>query len=521
MTSVLDRTGTALSITGLTKTFPGQVALDGVDLTVRAGEIHALIGQNGCGKSTLVKILAGYHQPDRGVVAEMAGAPYEIGSAPAARAAGVRFVHQQLGLVEDMTVSDNFRLAAEDEGPRLGLLPRKAERARALAALNSLGYDIDPRAEIAELPVAERTAVALARALDGWEESVHLVVLDEVSAALPGPEVDRLFAALRRVAATGVAILFVTHHLDEVIDVADRVTVLRDGRHIITTETRGLTSADLVTHMLGRQLVEAAAAHHRQAVAPAPPLLAARALGGSVLVHLDLDLAPGEVVGVAGLTGSGREELAGLLSGRTGRFGEVRIDGALLRPGQPSAALGSGCACIPSDRVGHALLPETSVRENLTIADLRPFWQGGLLRKRAERKEVEGWVQRLDIRPPRQEVVVGSLSGGNAQKVVMARNLRLSPRVLVLDEPTQGVDVGSKADIHQLVDEAAAGGAAVLVCSSDTDELARLCTRVLVLQRGVCVAELTGSQLTVESIEHCQLLPAAAAAGPTPSEVSA
>ena len=498
-----------LRITGLTKTFPGQRALDNVDLEIAPGEIHALVGQNGSGKSTVVKVLAGYHEPDDGAVAEVAGVPFELGSSTAALDAGLRFVHQDLGLVETMSVSDNFRMSRRLRS--LAPLRRGDDRADARRALEALGYAIDPTAPIAALAESERTAVGVARALDGAGEDGRfpLLVLDEATAALPGPEVSRLFGALRRVAAAGTAVLFISHYLDEVLSIADRVTVLRDGKRVATTPVSELTHEGLANLMLGRQLVAEAAAHTRLDAPPegAEAVLSLRGVGGAELAPFNLDVQPGEVVGIAGLTGSGRDELASLLSGRRVRTGEVHVGGRLIPPHRPRSAIDAGLCAVPADRANDALFRMETVRENLTIADLKPFWSGGRLRKRDETAHAALWVQELDVRPARTDAIIGELSGGNQQKVVMARWFRCTPRVLVLDEPTQGVDVGSKADIHRLVDLATSRGTATIVCSSDSAELERLCSRVIVLQRGVVIAELRGDEITSERIEETQLLP--------------
>jgi ribose transport system ATP-binding protein len=504
---------TALRIRNLSKTFPGQRALDAVDLAISPGEIHALVGQNGSGKSTIVKILAGYHTPDRGAVAAVDDVPFELGSASAAAAAGLRFVHQDLGLVESMTVSDNFRMSRRLRP--LSPLHRDADRRDAAAALAALGYEIDPRRTIAELAESERTAVGVARALDGAGEggSFPLLVLDEATASLPGPEVARLFGALRRVAAAGTAVLFISHYLDEVMAIADRVTVLRDGRRVATEASTALTHESLANLMLGRELVAEAAAHTRVQGRDGDdrPILSARGVGGAELAPINLDVHRGEVLGIAGLTGSGRDELASLLSGRRLRVGEVLLDGSPIPPFDPRAAIDAGLCAVPADRANDALFSTNTLRENLTIGDLRPFWSGGWLHRSAEKLDAKVWIDELDVRPARGEAIIGELSGGNQQKVVMARWFRCTPRVLVLDEPTQGVDIGSKADIHRLIDLASTRGTATIVCSSDSAELERLCARVIVLQRGVVIAELHGADITSERIEETQLVPLGAA----------
>jgi ribose transport system ATP-binding protein len=285
-----------------------------------------------------------------------------------------------------------------------------------------------------------------------------------------------------------------------------------------TVQVGDLSHDSLVEMMLGRQLMRTTALHERLQVEDhQPPRLVLQHVFGEALRGVDLAVRPGEVLGVAGLTGSGREELAGLVTGRLPRGGDVLVDGTEVPPGDPKAAIQSGICYVPADRALQALLPKATVRENLTLADLSLFWRKGLLRPRAEKKEAGRWVETMDVRPPQTEKVVTQLSGGNQQKVVMARWLRVAPSVLVLDEPTQGVDIGSKADIHRLVEEAAASGSAVVVCSTDADELARLATEVVVLRRGRVAERLTGKDITTERIEEEQLLPAeptgAAAAG--------
>ena len=493
-----------LSLRSVTKSFGPQLALDSVDLDIRNGEIHGVVGQNGCGKSTLVKLLAGYHSPDPGSEAILGGEPFELGSLTASKDAGLRFVHQDLGLIEDLSVAENFFM--DSDGGRGRPISKRDERSRAARAIKDFGYDIDPRAIVRSLTAAERTAVAIVRALRG-ERPPTLLILDEPTASLAGPDAQVLFDALRRLTRAGGAVLFISHHLDEVMGLADTVTVLRDGRRIATTATRDLSHDRLVELMLGRALTPRAESGVPSTVTDSDrvPRLTVRGIHGGGLQGVDLDVHPGEVLGIAGLMGSGRETLAGAIAGQTSHSGAVAIDGRPLRPADPADALVRGVAFAPAERRRDALLSTATLRENLTIADLRRISRRGRLVRRLEREDTRKWMETLDVRPPLQDRLIDQFSGGNQQKVVLGRLLRTDPKVLVLDEPTQGVDVGAKATIHDLVVGAAAAGAAVIVCSTDVEELVQVATRVLVLRRGRFGAELSGQDLTVERIEEEQL----------------
>jgi len=473
----------ALEIRGLSKTFPGQRALIEVDLQLRPGELRALVGQNGCGKSTLIKVLAGYHEPDPGVDVFVDGERLHLGTARAGDAAGLRFVHQDLGLVPTLDTCDNLAMGHGYERNRLGLISWRKEQRLARETLTGLGYDFDVRQPTGHLVISQRTAIALARALSPRATPARVLVLDEPTANLPATEIERLFDVVRSVRDRGVAVLFVSHHLDEVFRLCDTVTVLRDGRHIVTRPVEGLDEDALIALMIGRTLeqfavpVEGAGQHGE-------PALEAHDLCTDVLAGVDLDVRPGEIVGVAGITGSGREEIALALFGGIPRTGVVTVDGRRVEEHRPDKAVDAGLALVPAERHANAAFLESTLRENVSIVNPGDFLRRGLLNRRREVSEVTTWLQKLKVRPPQPERHLGTLSGGNQQKVMLARWLRQQPKVLVLDEPTQGVDVGAKADIHLLVEEAAAAGAAVVVVSTDHSELTRLAERVVVLRNG-------------------------------------
>jgi len=501
-----------LSLHGVSKSFGPQLALDGVDLEVKAGEIHGVVGQNGCGKSTLVKVLGGYHAPDPGSLASVRGEPFQLGSVTAANDAGLRFVHQDLGLIDDLSVAENFFMATA--AGWVNPISKGAECSLAGRALSDFGYDIDPRALVGSLTAARRTAVAIVRALHG-ERAPSLLILDEPTASLPGPDAQLLFDALRRLTRSGGSVLFISHHLDEVMGLADTVTVLRDGRKVATTSSSDLSHDRLVELMLGRPLTARSETAAQAAASDGTrvPRLTVRNLHGGGLQGVDLDVHPGEVLGIAGLTGSGRETIAGAVAGQTHQSGIVAIDGQAIRPGDPAASLGRGLAYAPAERRRDALLGAATLRENLTIADIKSISRRGRLSRRIERRDAQRWIATLDVRPPDQERLIVQFSGGNQQKVVMGRLLRTNPKVLVVDEPTQGVDVGAKSTIHDLIVDAANSGTAVIVCSSDVEELVQVSTRVVVIRRGRIGAELIERELTVERIEEEQLQPTQA--GPT------
>jgi ribose transport system ATP-binding protein len=489
---------TALTVRNASKIFGAQVALDDVSLEVAPGEVRALVGQNGCGKSTLIKILAGFHEPEPGTVVLVGGEPLPAVDPVASEALGLRFVHQDLGLVGNLDAVDNLALGQGYVTNATKTIRWRKERAAAREALSALGYDINVRMPVASLQMSERTAVAIARAMSNRGTPPKMLILDEPTANLPGPEAQRLYQLVRRVADSGVAVLFVSHHFDEVFEMAESVTVLRDGKHIITRAVEGLTEEELVELVVGRKLEE----HPRDSEARehGAEILTLSGISGHTVRDMDLTVHRGEVVGVAGITGSGREEVASLVFGGHGRTGDITIEGSVLPQARPDLSIDRGLALVPAERHANASLLDQTLRENITLVDPGRHMTMGLLRRKPERADVQVWLDRLDVRPSNSEFRMQQLSGGNQQKVVIARWLRQEPKVLILDEPTQGVDVGAKADIHRMVDEAAAQGAAVLVASTDHEELVRVCDRVVIMRRGRAAEILRGDQITADKI---------------------
>ncbi|HEV2637063.1 MAG TPA: sugar ABC transporter ATP-binding protein [Actinocrinis sp.] len=494
-----------LRITNLSKTFLGTRALNEVSLDVHSGEVLAVVGQNGSGKSTLVKVLAGVHEPDPGGSVLVRDPDGRLVPAHGAHRQSLHFIHQDLGLLPTLSTTENLDLGRPLG--RRGLLPgnRAEEHRRAERLIGRFGTELDVRAPVGGLSPAERAIVAIARALDGWTRPDNVLVLDEPTTAFHSGEVQRLFEAVRRVADEGAGIIFISHRLDEVRELADRVAALRDGRLV----AQG-TAAEFDHDALIRAIVGSALAETRKEPVPAhrPTVLDVDALAGRRLHGVGLTVRQGEILGVGGVLGSGREDLAALLFGaqpRTG--GRVRVDGRVLPGGDVAASIGMGLAFVPADRHRHGAVMELSMRENLTLPGLAPLRRRfGRIDLAAERAESRQWSAAVELRPAEPERPLSRFSGGNQQKVVLARWLRMRPAVLLLDEPTQGVDIGAKAAIYALIRRAAAEqGTAVLVCSSDSAELAELCDRVVVLQDGQVTAEVEADQLSEEALLRASL----------------
>ena len=499
----------AVQVRALSKTFAGGRALSSVELQLDSGQVHALLGENGSGKSTLIKVLSGYHRPDPGSEILVGGEPLTLGSPMASHQAGARFVHQDLGLIETASLSDN--LAYGSGFPtRFGTIRRSAARHRAAEALARVELDISPDTLVSALSPAQKTGVAVARALLAEPgNQVRLLVLDEPTARLPVHEVEHLLGIVRTVVASGVAVLYVTHRLDEVFEIAHQATVLRDGHRVATAPVASLSRDDLLHHLLGAALESA----HRHAPHPDTSATSHNAalvienLHSDVLHGLSLQVQRGEVVGIAGITGSGREALcASVFGARPRDRGTVHVGGQLLRSDRPDQAMALGAAYVPSERKLQGAFLELTARENISIASLPAFWRWGRLRRGHERRIAASWFERFGIRPNGgEEQLLSTLSGGNQQKVVFSKWFQRAPVLFLLDEPTQGVDVGAKAELHRALFDAARGGAGILMSSSDMDELVTTCDRVLVLRAGRVVAELRGSQINPHTMARAAL----------------
>ncbi|HTT96090.1 MAG TPA: sugar ABC transporter ATP-binding protein [Solirubrobacterales bacterium] len=495
-----------MSVADVSKTFVSTRALDRVDFDVRAGEVHALIGHNGSGKSTLVKVLAGFHKPDPGSGAfTVDGQKVPYGDPEAVHRAGLRFIHQELGLLDDLTLLENLRLGDRYLTGHGWRVRWGAERRRAEAALAIVGLDLDPDIKVEELTPIERTQVAVARAMQD-EAAVRVVLLDEPTATLPSSEVTKLFELIRRMTARGVGIVYVSHRLEEIEEIADRITVLREGRVVGAGPRSEFDTARLVSLIVGSSAGEVVPAAAREAtrVHGEGSLLDFQAVTAGELRGADFTIRTGEIVGVAGLAGSGVHDIPGVLLGRVPvESGHVVVAGRVIDDPDPAKLRPLGAAVLPSPRHLKGI-PDLTIRENLTLADLRPLTRGWNLDLRRERREAAEIVERFDVKPRQPEQPLAELSGGNQQKVAVAKWLRIEPDLLVLDEPTQGVDVGAKAEILDLVATAAADGLAVVLCSSDLDDLEAVCSRVLVIRGGLIATELTGRRINRKTItEEC------------------
>ncbi len=481
----------ALAVRQLRKVYGGTVALADIELDVQAGEIHGLLGENGAGKSTLVRLLAGVEAADGGSLSYFGGELPSRFSPETVAEYGVVFIHQNLGLIDDLSVAENIALASgyARRGP---FIDWRGTRRRALAALAKMGVQIDPDARVGDLPVALRSITAIARAL---MRDVRLLVLDEPTATLGKHEVETLFTILRRLRDQGVAIILITHRLDEVLAVTDRVTVLRDGRVIGVCDSADATERDLVRMIIGTDLPP----RPERSARIGDPVITFREVYGGGVGPLTFSALSGEVVGITGLSGAGHTMIPQLLFGLEPlRSGGLVLDGAPFAPSSPADATRRGLSLVPADRNGAGAVPAMDLRENLNL-NPRDRWSHAL-RRAPEEQAANVLLREFDVRPPIPAAEFSTLSGGNAQKVVLARCLSSSPRLLVLEEPTAAVDVGARAEIHQRIRRIAEAGPAVIVVSSDLEEIEQVCDRAIVMERGAVRGVLEGSSVTASSL---------------------
>ena len=483
-----------LEVQEVTKAFAGVHALDGVSFRARAGSVHALVGENGAGKSTLIKVFTGVHRPDAGEV-RLNGRPVSFAAPTDAQRAGISTIYQEVNLIPLMTVAQNLCLGREPK--RFGLVDHRRMRSVARELLQRHGIDVDPGRVLRTLGLGLQQMVAVVRAVS---VDASVVVMDEPTSSLEPREVDQLLALVSSLRDQGIAVVYVSHKMDEVFRICDEVTVLRDGKVVHTGPVADLTRSQLVSHMLGRNAEELQRLREKAShqVSDGEPLLKVLELSRSAqLSGVSFDVRPGEVLGLGGLLGSGRTETLKAIAGDLPLdAGAVTVDGRRVRTGSTSASLGAGVAMLPEDRKSEGIIPDLSVRDNIALAALPRLSRAGLVSDARIDAVVKTFMERLRIKASSPHQRVRDLSGGNQQKVVLARWLCTEPKVLLLDEPTRGIDVGAKTEVQALVAELAAQGLAIVLVSSEMEELVGGSSRIVVLQNGTATAELTGEQVT-------------------------
>ena len=504
-----------LHMAGIAKSFPGVQALSGVDLTVGRGEVHALLGENGAGKSTLLKILAGAQQPDAGRIT-FDGAEVRLANPHAAQQLGIVTIYQEFNLIPTLSIAENVFIGRLPV--RLGRVDGGELQRRTRSLIEEVGLAVDPRRLVADLSVAEQQMVEIARALS---MSAKLVVMDEPTSALSDKEVQRLFAIVAGLKARGISVVFVTHRLEEVLRICDRATVLRDGMLVGGAAIADLDVARIIRMMVGREVERLFA--HREGAGSAAPALTVRGIARgrdlrdphAVVLHgIDLEVRQGEILGLAGLVGAGRTELARAIFGADPiQSGSVLIEGQEVTIRSPIEAIRAGIGLVPEDRKQQALFLALAIRNNLSAACMdRLCGAFGLLRRWAEDELVESFRRKLGIRMASADQAVGNLSGGNQQKVVLARWLALQPKVLIVDEPTRGIDVAAKAEVHALLYELAGAGIAILAISSELSEILTISDRIVTMREGRVTGEVTRVEASEERLMQLMALGRAEAA---------
>jgi len=484
---------TTVTLKGITKNFPGVRALEEIDLSFRSGEIHAVVGENGAGKSTLMKILAGDYSKDSGEV-QLFGHVEELGSPRRAQQAGIGMIHQELTLLPNRSIAENIMLGRE---PGPGLVNRKLMIKVAGDNLSQLGLNLNPKAMVSSLPIAIRQMVEIAKALS---LEAKILILDEPTSSLTETETRVLLNMIKSLRERDMTLIYISHRLEEVFEIADRITVLRDGRLIATKSVEETNPSEVVKLMVGRELGDM---YSKNATPKAEVLLEVGKLSGKGFRDCSLVLHRGEILGIYGLVGAGRTEFARALLGLDPAIsGEVRIGGRRIERLSIRTAIARGLVYVPEDRKTQGLFLNLSVRKNLTINILSSMSNWGLLNFRRLCKAAKGLIKRLNIRPSEPHKRTRNLSGGNQQKVVIAKWLSVEPGILVLDEPTRGIDVGSKAEIYALIDKLAAQGVGVIIISSELPEVLGISDRILVMKAGDLVGELPREAATQNEIIH-------------------
>lgn len=490
-----------LSVSALRKSFGGIHALDGVSFELEPGEVHALVGENGAGKSTLIKVLSGVHMFDAGDIT-LDGAPYRPASPHAAKLAGIQVVHQEFNLLNDLSVAENISIEAMPK-TRLGLLDRVEMNRRARSALDAIGLsDVDVKTRVRQLGIAHRQLIEIARAL---QSESRILILDEPTATLTERETERLFEIVAGIKAKGVTVVFVSHHLEEVFGICDRVTVFRNGETIATRKITDVTPADVVRFMVGRTLEEAqhASPETHLAAKVALSVEGLRTTANPTGTPVSFELKSGEILGIAGLVGAGRTEVLRAIFGADTKLeGHVRLDGQAVQINGPRDAIAAGIGFVTEDRKEEGLILDMSISANSSLVDLRAVSRRGLLNFGKEREMAARGGARLKLKYGKLSDHAASLSGGNQQKVVLAKWLAKTPKILLLDEPTRGVDVGAKAEIYGILRDLVAQGMSMIVVSSELPELITLCDRIMVMAGQEIQGTLVRSEYSQERILH-------------------